>query len=276
MSHRGTRWALRQRGLKPATKIVLFYLCDYHTDEKGCFPSQELLASVCEMSRSTLNLHLAKLEELGLIRRYGSVDERTRRQRPTRYILGFEYDFSGRKSDPGRALKSDNSVSENETRAVSGKQAEPCPIFDESRVRKPDTNSVKELFKETTTAREASKNVVAETLTRREEVLILIGCDTSGLRPDGKGWTGNTNDQQELPKWDALGLTRDEQNAKIREMLASKRAKQPGFIPSCWSYFTRGMESLADAKARPVARGTTAHPQTHEQRKKRRRRMIGG
>ena len=28
MSHKATVWAIQQRGLKPATKIVLWFLCD--------------------------------------------------------------------------------------------------------------------------------------------------------------------------------------------------------------------------------------------------------
>ena len=67
MSHRATNWAIKQRGLKPATKIVLWHLADRHNPDIGCFPSQERLADECEMSRSTLNLHLKKLENLGVV-----------------------------------------------------------------------------------------------------------------------------------------------------------------------------------------------------------------
>ncbi|SEG14890.1 hypothetical protein SAMN05421751_11282 [Jhaorihella thermophila] len=41
MSHYATTWAIRQRGLKPATKLVLWYLADRHNPDYGCFPSQE-------------------------------------------------------------------------------------------------------------------------------------------------------------------------------------------------------------------------------------------
>ena len=267
MSHQATKWALAQRGLKPAAKIVLFYLCDHHNDERGCFPSQELLASECEMSRSTLNLQLAKLEEMGLILRHASLDERTKRQRPTRYVLAFEPDFSVRNSD--------NTTSENRTRAVSEKQSEPCPIFDESRVLKSDTNLVREPLRETTTAREAAPVVVAERHSRREEVLALMGCDTAGITPDGR-FTGTTNDMQEPPKWDALGLSRSEQDAKIREMLAKQRVRQPGFMPRSWAWFTAGMIDLARAKSQQASRPNLSEPtETPEQRRARRRRMIG-
>ena len=40
MSHAATNWALKQKGLKPATKIVLLCLADCHNPQHGCFPSQ--------------------------------------------------------------------------------------------------------------------------------------------------------------------------------------------------------------------------------------------
>ena len=44
MSHAATNWAIQQRGLKPATKIVLWFLCDRHNPDFGCFPTQARLA----------------------------------------------------------------------------------------------------------------------------------------------------------------------------------------------------------------------------------------
>ena len=68
MSHEATNWAIKQRGLKPTTKIVLWHLCDRFNPDYGCFPSQDRLAHDCEISRSTLNDHLAQLEAVGLLR----------------------------------------------------------------------------------------------------------------------------------------------------------------------------------------------------------------
>lgn len=141
MSHAATNWAIKQRGLKPATKIVLWHLCDRHNPDHGCFPMQSRLAEDCEMSRSTLNIHLQKLEDDGLIRRHQSVDPETKKQLPTRYEFAFEWE--------GKA------VSENRTRgpkAVSGKSQKPCPDFEQSRVRNPDTNSVREPLREPVSA----------------------------------------------------------------------------------------------------------------------------
>jgi len=93
MSHAATNWAIQQRGLKPATKIVLWFLCDRHNPDFGCFPTQARLAEDAEMSISALNEHLATLEDLGLIHRIRTHNPRTHRRQPTRYILGFEAGF---------------------------------------------------------------------------------------------------------------------------------------------------------------------------------------
>jgi len=93
MSHKATVWAIQQRGLKPATKIILWFLCDRHNPDFGCFPAQVRLAEDAEISVSALNNHLTKLEELGLIHRVRSYDPRTQKRKATRYILGFEDGF---------------------------------------------------------------------------------------------------------------------------------------------------------------------------------------
>ena len=64
MSHAATNWAIQQRGLKPATKIVLWFLCDRHNPDFGCFPTQARLAEDAEMSISALNEHLTTLEDV--------------------------------------------------------------------------------------------------------------------------------------------------------------------------------------------------------------------
>jgi hypothetical protein len=70
MSHYMTALAMKQRGLKPAAKIVLYWLADHHNDETGlCFPSLKTLATECEMNKTTLIRHLDALEEMGLIQR---------------------------------------------------------------------------------------------------------------------------------------------------------------------------------------------------------------
>ena len=70
MSHYMTALAMRQTGLKPATKVVLYWLADHHNERSGeCFPSIARLAELCEMSRRSVETHLSELEAAGLIER---------------------------------------------------------------------------------------------------------------------------------------------------------------------------------------------------------------
>lgn len=119
MSHEATNWAIKQRGLKPTAKIVLWHLCDRFNPDYGCFPSQARLAHDCEISRATLNRHLDGLEARGLIRRIRVIDPRTGQQRPTRYLLGCEPGFTPR--GPGQ-------IEGNSTNPFEAGEAEtPCP-----------------------------------------------------------------------------------------------------------------------------------------------------
>jgi hypothetical protein len=167
MSHEATNWAIKQRGLKPTTKIVLWHLCDRFNPDYGCFPSQDRLAHDCEISRSTLNDHLGQLEAVGLLRRVPRLDPVTKRQLSTRYVLGFEPGFTpvavlpcpeiGHGEDVrsesldgvdvcdvdgmGDALPCPDFGHGVGAEAVSDFTADPCPEIAESRVRNPDTIS---------------------------------------------------------------------------------------------------------------------------------------
>ncbi len=162
MSHEATNWAIKQRGLKPGAKLVLWHLADCHNGHTGrCDPSQGLLAHLCEMSRSTLNVHLSALEAAGLIRRVQRSDRVTRRQQSTFYVLGVDggkpqaaQDVEGQTQDvvppcPETGLgteaeQADDPCPETGLGAVSGKSQKPCPENGDSRVRNPDTNPVRE------------------------------------------------------------------------------------------------------------------------------------
>lgn len=94
MSHFMTAIAMKQKGLKPAAKIVLYWLSDHHNSKTGlCCPSLKKLAEECEMSRSSVTRHLSDLEEIGLIRRV----QRSRdngSQTSTQYFLSLEMPVS--------------------------------------------------------------------------------------------------------------------------------------------------------------------------------------
>ncbi len=63
-----TALAMQQKGLKPAAKIVLYWIADHHNSETGaCFPSLAKLADECEMDRSTIIRHVDSLCSMGFI-----------------------------------------------------------------------------------------------------------------------------------------------------------------------------------------------------------------
>jgi DNA-binding MarR family transcriptional regulator len=129
-------WAFAQRGLKPASKLILVYLADCHNREtRRCDPSQAALAEECCMSRASVNTHLKLLEEMGLIRRIQRTDKSTKQQERTLYILGLDGDDLAEQTE----AKKPEAVSKNWTRKsgnpVSRKREIPCPEKRDSRVQ---------------------------------------------------------------------------------------------------------------------------------------------
>lgn len=69
MSHYMTALAMKQNGLKPAAKIVLYWIADHHNGETGqCNPSIKRLAECCEMSRRSVENHIAALVDAGMVK----------------------------------------------------------------------------------------------------------------------------------------------------------------------------------------------------------------
>ncbi len=248
MSHAATNWAIRQRGLKPTTKIVLWHLCDRYNPDHGCFPSQARLARDCEISRSTLNHHLARLEAAGLLRRTPQIDPVTRRQRPTRYILGFEPRFTPHEPppcpEPGHGpLPASESGAEGggsapdpadpqapcpdpghgiTARAVSGSDPDPCPENRPTRVRNPDTNPVREPVSEPVKEEEGragARDGLSEEFFGA--LLRALGLDPDAALP---GWWQGWPPRAHVRRWrDDLGL-----DAKaILAVAASTRRDHP-------------------------------------------------
>lgn len=246
MSHNATNWAIRQKGLKPATKIVLWHLADCHNPAGGCFPSQKYLADECEMSRSTVNEHLDKLEKAGLIRRETQVDPRTKQQLPTQYHLALDgILFVTETQDVDDEETADASaVSEIRTGSVSGKTQKPCPENDHSRVRNPDTNLVREPVKEPDDGDSAGAS--DRGLTEREELIEAMGAQPMNARGH---IFGNTADMAEVARWSALGLSHSQQIAIIREVMSKKPDRSP---PTTFKYFTPPMQSAAAELSRPA------------------------
>ena len=246
MSHDATNWAIKQRGLKPTTKIVLWHLCDRFNPDYGCFPSQARLAHDCEISRSTLNRHLDHLESAGLIRRIPMIDAQSGQQRPTRYVLGFEEGFAAapdsRGEDQSAAATSPlfdvpesdcpcpdlrhvaDEVSDNDDNGLDGEfcpcpclksghgpvsQFEPFPCLKkrDSRVSNCDTNPVREPLSKPVKEEEGAPAREAISEEFFGELLAALCLDPESLPGWWQGWPARLHVQ----RWrDGLGLSEAE------------------------------------------------------------------
>ena len=234
MSHEATNWAIKQRGLKPTTKIVLWHLCDRHNPDFGCFPSQARLAEDAEMSVSALNAHLARLEAAGLIRRLRCHDPRTHRRQTTRYILAFEPGFepappheSGEDDDGSRggggeasSLDDCNCDADSGTDAelphdpspdcghgsISGFSGEPSPDSGPSHLRNPETNLVREPLSKPVKEEEDAQAREAISEQFFGELIWALGLDPTAL----PGWWQGWPPREHVRRWrDDLGLDED-------------------------------------------------------------------
>ena len=228
MSHKATVWAIQQRGLKPATKIVLWFLCDRHNPDFGCFPTQERLADDAEMSISALNAHLAKLEELRLIHRVRTHDPRTHKRQATRYILGFEDGFpqepcpeSGDGLSGTEEEQDHNPTPDSGHGAISGFLANPSPDFAESHLRNPETNLVREPLSKPVKEEEDAAAREAEFDRFFSELLTTLGFAANATLPAWwQGWPAKTH----VRRWiDDPGLSQK----RIIEVAAETRADHP-------------------------------------------------
>jgi len=260
MSHKATVWAIQQRGLKPATKIVLWFLCDRHNPDFGCFPTQARLADDAEMSVSALNDHLAKLEALRLIHRVRSHDPRTHKRQATRYILGFEDGFPQEPSpESGDGFAGTDDEQDDEPTpeaghgAISGFPAKPSPDFAQSHLRNPETNLVREPLREPVKEEEGAAVREAELELFFAELLAALGFAANATLPAWwQGWPARTH----VRRWiDDLGLSQK----RIIEVATQSRANHPE-PPDGPKALDRFMERAArrDAQAAiATARGPT-------------------
>ena len=252
MSHAATNWAIQQRGLRPATKIVLWFLCDRHNPDFGCFPTQARLAEDAEMSISALNEHLATLEELGLIHRIRTKNPRTHRRQPTRYILGCEAGFPQEpppeSGDGFVEITQENADPSPETTdgAISGFPGVPSPDFPQSHLRNPEYNLVREpLIKPVKEEEEAQAREI-DFDRFFAELLTALGIDPNGSLPAWwQGWPAKTH----VRRWiDDLGLTED----RIIETATETRRDHP-VPPDGPKALDRAMERAAKRDAQGAA-----------------------
>jgi hypothetical protein len=289
MSHEATNWAIKQRGLKPTTKIVLWHLCDRFNPDYGCFPSQVRLAHDCEISRSTLNDHLGQLEAIGLLRRVPRIDPVTKRQMPTRYILRFEPGFKpadvvpcpetghgfspiGVDAETSAEIDPTTTISVEpcpdsghgiDGQAVSGFCPEPCPENGQSRVRNPDTNLVREPLSKPVKEEEDAQARDSDFDRFFAELILALGFAADATLPAWwQGWPARAH----VRRWsDDLSLSQK----RIIETATETRADHPN-PPDGPKALDRFMERTAQRDAQAIAADASG-----QKAKRQRKRNIG-
>ena len=249
MSHVATNWAIKQRGLKPATKIVLFYLADRHNPDHGCFPSQKTLAEDAEMSERSVRDHLDILEQKGLIQRISEQDGG--KFKSTRYILEFEPDFQ-RQNLP--AAKSACGKNEHPPAAkFAGHQRQNLP-----------PNLVKEPCKGTSPAVREAELGKDRIPAMRDAIVSALGLTGRELNTSGTFVVAGMdprNLEASLMVWSGHGLTDDQILAAIRAKLATERAKDSQFMPRAIRFFDGPIADFAKRMSSGDAKEAQQKPQ---------------
>ena len=261
MSHEGTNWAIRQKGLKPATKLVLWYLCDRHNPDFGCFPRQDRLAAEAEMSVSSLNDHLRILEERGLIRRIKRSDPKTKQQLSTLYILGFEDRFTlNPVPNSGTGPEGDDLPGSVDNYGENGgsDSEKPTPKTDQKPTPKSGTYSktVREITsKEEDAGASASANPQPFAMTEAgmDELLRIAGHDPDGELPSW--WQGQIA-ADHVARWN-----RDHGFTEARILSVAREARK-GHVQALQG--PKGFDAAMKKAAKTAATPVTAKPGTPE------------
>jgi hypothetical protein len=161
MSGMALIWAANVKGLKPAAKIVLIQLADFHNKETGqCNPSAKRLADECEMGRATLFRHMTTLEQCGLVTRHARGDGGS-----NQYELHLDITLGPSSRRKGGASGPNGVVYQNETGGNVSKKRGKGPSGETGVVPNRDRNLTIEPVKEPPTRkREAAVGEVEKIL----------------------------------------------------------------------------------------------------------------
>lgn len=261
MSHEGTNWAIRQKGLKPATKLVLWYLCDRHNPDFGCFPRQDRLAAEAEMSVSSLNDHLRILEERGLIRRIKRSDPKTKQQLSTLYILGFEDRFTlNQVPNSGTGPEGDDLPGSVDNYGENGGSDSEKPTPETDQKPTPKSGTYSKTVRERTSKEEdagasasANPQPFAMTEAGMDELLRIAGHDPDGELPSW--WQGQIA-ADHVARWN-----RDHGFTEARILSVAREARK-GHVQALQG--PKGFDAAMKKAAKTAAQPVTAKPGTPE------------
>jgi hypothetical protein len=114
-------WAANVKGFKPAAKIVLIQLEDFHNKQTGQWnTSAKRLVDECEMGRASLFRHMMNSEEYGLVNRHARGDRNGGRG-PNQYELYLDITLGPIFASEGWGKLSERIESQNEMGVASNR-----------------------------------------------------------------------------------------------------------------------------------------------------------
>lgn len=214
------------------------------------------MAADAEISRASLNTHLAKLEQAGLIRRERRHSEGAHRRQSTRYFLAFEPEFSAQAELPLDSKSEADPCPESR----HGNGQKPCPDFAKSHVQNLDTNLVS---KEPviTTARDAgaTREGRAEVATEDDgpdldvaEAACLAACG-EGMAPAARAAITATT--ATIGAWLAAGYDLE---LDVLPVISERTAKPRGSPIRTWDYFSQAIAARRTKRIAQAAKSQGA------------------
>ena len=276
MSGMALIWAANVKGLKPAAKIVLIQLADFHNKETGqCNPRVQRLADECEMGRATLFRHMTTLEQCGLVTRHARGDGDGGRG-SNQYELHLDIILGPSARSKNGGSEPDGVSSQNETGGNVSKTRGKSPNIETGVVSNRDRNLTIEPVKEPSSpareAGEAEKTLAAYPPDRlRGEAACLVQIEeamTDGIPPedllqavqayatDSAGFTCSkacfSDNWFQSPRWQAyvedIVNGREEAEVKLAKMLEGLAAWVKDRHPLCRHITAKQIDELLASK----------------------------
>lgn len=214
------------------------------------------MAADAEISRTSLNVHLDKLERAGLIRRGRRHSEGAHRRQSTRYFLGFEPEFSAQTELPLAAENRPDPCPDSR----HGNGQKPCPVLAKSHVLNLDTNLVS---KEPviTTARDAGATREGRPeASTDDEGPDLDAAEAACLAACGEGMTtaaraAITATTATIGAWLKAGYDLEQD---VLPVITDRTAKPRGSPIRTWDYFSQAIAARHVKRIAQAARSQGA------------------
>lgn len=239
--------------LAPTERLIMLALADHADDTGRCYPSIQRLCQRTGLTERAVQSNIKKLQAQGYIK----VVPGGGKGRPNIYFVSA----NPAAETPYEKPRITNTVSDD---TQTPHLTTPNPAAD---APEPSVTTIEPSA--------AVREPAVSQPSRRERILEAMGVDSSGITPAGK-FIGTAAHMAEPPKWDALGLTEDDQLSVIRSQMDRGRCRDPSFMPGSFAYFTGAMSDLAAAKARGVPPPKTLPQQSERDQHKARLRKLAG